>query len=267
MFAFSSFYLIHSLPGMEFLYVFCIGTLFGSFSNVYFYRFCEDLSIVFPNSFCPKCRNSIRWFDNIPLISYAVLKGKCRQCASPIPWTYPVTELTCGLLFLALHAILQSQTTMILLAYLFLFFIIFLIAGTDLFTYFETGMQYGIIPDSLVVILATGAILFSFFNPYVEFLWPHSAIGGAIGLSIGLSIRWIGDKIFRKEALGMGDVKLVGAIGLLFGWQGVLSTIFFGSLIGSVISLALIAAHKIRKDSAVPFGPFLALGSISGFFI
>ncbi len=252
---------------MEFFYLFCIGTLFGSFANVYFYRFCQDLSFVYPNSFCPQCRHPIRWYDNIPLISFITLVGRCRYCKFAIPWTYPFTEILCGLLFLILFAILRNQSGGVIIAFLFLFFIIFLIAGTDLVTYFETEMQYGVIPDSLVLILALGGISFSFFNPYVESLWWRSALGGAAGFLLSLTIRWIGDKIFHKEALGLGDVKLIGALGFLFGWKGVLSTIFFSSLMGSVVSILLIITHKIHKDSAVPFGPFLALGSVSGLFI
>ncbi len=252
---------------MDFFLLFFLGTLFGSFSNVYFYRFCQDLSVVFPNSFCPQCRASIRWYDNVPLLSYLILRGRCRSCRHPIPWSYPLAEFLCGALFLSLYVLLKGEPAAVIAAFLFLYFINFLIAGTDLATFFETGKQYGIIPDQLVALLAAGAFGFSFFNPYIGGEWQRSLWGAAAGLSVSFSIRWIGNAILKKEALGMGDVKLIGALGLIFGWQGVFSTLFFGSLAGSAVSLILMARHKIHRESALPFGPFLALGSVSGFFL
>lgn len=252
---------------MDFFILFLLGTLFGSFANAYFYRYCQNVSIIFPNSFCPHCRNPIRWFDNIPILSFLALKARCRSCGRPISWTYPFGEFLCGLLFLTVYAALIERPPAVIAAFLFLYFIIFLIAGTDLATYFETGMEYGIIPDSLVVILSCVGALFSFFNPFLEWTWWRSLAGGAAGYTLSLAIRWTGEKLFKKEALGMGDVKFIGAIGLIFGWEGIFSTLLFGSLTGSAVSIALIASKKIRRDSAVPFGPFLALGSLSGLFL
>lgn len=251
---------------MNFFYVFCIGTAFGSFANVYFYRFCQGLSIVYPSSFCPQCRAPIRWHDNIPLISYLMLRGKCRQCRASISWTYPLTEFLCGLLFLIVYSMVAVESWLIISAFLSLYFILFLIGGTDIVTFFENEMEYGIIPDSLVALIAAGGLAFSFINPFLANSFWAGLIGGGAGFLSMMSIRWAGEKFFHKEAMGLGDVKLVSAIGLWFGWKGVFSTLLCASLGGSLICLALLALKKLRRDSAVPFGPFLALGSLSGLF-
>ena len=146
--------------------------------------------------------------------------------------------------------------------FLFFAFILFLIAGTDLATYFQCDGQYGIIPDPLVLGMAAGGLAFSPWNPFLK-AHPWSGIAaGAGAAAFLLAFRFIGEKVLKKEALGLGDVKMFAAIGTWMGWKGALATLVAGSLTGSAVSLLLIFAKKIDRRSAVPFGPFLAAGAL-----
>lgn len=289
---------------MWYLFIFLIGLAFGSFANVYFYRFPRQLSFLHPNSFCPNCNHPIPWYYNIPLFSYFYLKGKCGFCQNPISLQYPLVEILSGFLFLILSLYFSSETMLFLPAILFFSFLLFLAAGIDLITYFDSGKEYGIIPNHLVWIIAISGIFFALFNPLLKSLFefpfliqlpalfplhtpspdmgrdPPLFIEGNEGLSkILLSLlgagtgfffmflsRQIGTIFFKKEALGLGDVKLVSAIGFWIGWQGVFLTLIFGSLIGTILSLILILTKKLERKSSIPFAPFLSLGAFLALF-
>ncbi|MCM8816408.1 MAG: prepilin peptidase [Candidatus Omnitrophica bacterium] len=249
---------------MKELLAFIIGACFGSFANVVIYRLPRNKSIVKPGSFCPKCRRSINWYDNIPIISYLVLKGRCRYCKKSISLRYPVVELLMGVLTILLY---QKFWTAELYC-TFLFYFIFtlglvIISGID----YETFL----IPDVIVLpLIALGilgaAMCKNFFMP--QKAWPvltsfsYSLSGALIGALIVLLLMIMGKVIWKKEAMGGGDLKLLAAIGAFVGWKGVLVSIFFGSILGTIISLALIYSKKKTWDDYVPFGPYLAIGAI-----
>ena len=240
-----------------------LGLFFGSFSNVYFYRIPQDLSCFKPRSFCPQCRSPILWFDNVPVLSFLVLRGKCRSCHSAISLRYPLNEILCGLLFFLVAHQFKDAPLGGLVSFLFFFFLLYLIGGIDLVTYLNLKRQYGIIPDPLVILLAVGGLVHIPFNPYLQgSFW--FGISSALGTgSLLLLFRYLSGKIKGREALGMGDVKMLSAMALWLGWKGVLWTVACGSLVGSVTGLFLIFTKKIDWQSGVPYGPFLALGSLS----
>ncbi len=247
---------------MLILFLFLIGLLFGSFANVYFYRMPQSLSVCFPRSFCPNCQKKIAWFDNVPLISYFLLRGQCRHCQNPISWKYPVIEAACGALFAVVSVNLTATPLGQLCAFLFFAFMLYLMGGIDVTTYFQNDRAFGIIPDPLTGTLAVSGLLYASWNPVINFSLESSVLTGGGSVLILLALRWSVSRALNKESLGLGDVKMVGALGVWLGWQGVTVTLVAGSLIGSVFSLTLIYLHKMDRNTPVPFGPFLALGGI-----
>jgi len=187
---------------MTFIASLLLGLCSGSFANVYFYRIPNGLSLWKPNSFCPQCNQPIFWRDNIPLLSYLLLRGKCRSCKSNISGRYPLVESLCAILFLLVTLRFKNESNLILTAYLIFSFLLFLIAGIDLVTYFQSDKQYGIIPDHLIWILTTIGLLFTSFNPVIDHsLWLGAASGCGGGLFMFL-FRWAAGKIYKRESLG-----------------------------------------------------------------
>ncbi|HOC01926.1 MAG TPA: prepilin peptidase [Candidatus Ratteibacteria bacterium] len=250
---------------MREILVFLIGACFGSFANVCIYRMPRKKSIVFPSSFCPKCRRSIRWYDNIPILSYILLRGRCRYCKKTISPRYPIVEATMGLLALLLY---EKFWTIGLYCPFFFYFIfalgMLIISGID----FETFLVPDIIVIPLIPIGIIGAFLcenFFFFpsgqSSAINRLM-YSISGAFTGALIVAALAIIGKIIWKKEAMGGGDLKLLAAIGAFLGWKGVFISIFFGSIIGTIISLLLIYSKKKTWDDYIPFGPYLVIGAI-----
>ncbi|MCX7705235.1 MAG: prepilin peptidase [bacterium] len=248
----------------EFL-VFLIGACFGSFANVVIYRLPRNKSIIKPGSYCPKCRRSIQWYDNIPILSYLILRGRCRHCKKTISPRYPIVELTMGILTLLLFE--KFWTASLYCAFFFYFIFILgliIISGID----YETFL----VPDTIVLTLIPLGILGALVckNLFIsqEHSWPtltrflYSLSGALMGAAIVLFLMMIGKIIWKKEAMGGGDLKLLAAIGSFLGWKGVFLSIFFGSILGTIISLVLIYSKKKNWDDYVPFGPYLAIGAI-----
>lgn len=236
------------------------GAIIGSFLNVCIYRIPKEKSIVWPSSFCPKCGKPIKWYDNIPVLSYIILGGKCRACKQPISLQYPLVEA-----FTALMTVLFvwrwgiSPWTAAVLVVVYSFIISSVI-----------DMQLMIIPDRFSVGLIVFGLAVSFINPYFEgnalqhFL--QSLLGAGVGFFGTLGMALLGYALFRKEAMGGGDVKLMGGIGALVGWQGVITTIIFASVIGLVYSLYLMIFKGKKRGDAIPFGPFLSMGALINLF-
>lgn len=279
---------------MQHIFLFVLGLCSGSFANVYFYRLPRELSLLTPNSFCPRCQHPIPWFYNIPILSYLVLKGKCNFCQNPISLQYPFVELLCGLLFLTNSLYFKSEPTLTSAAILFFSFLLFLAAGIDIVTYFQSQKEYGIIPDHLVWLIAISGLLFSFSNPLLKSFWEFpfflsspfpspsevegirritewgkiilSLSGALVGFLFLFGTRQIATQLLKKEALGLGDIKLICAVGLWLGWQGVFLTVVFSSLLGSIVSVSLILSKKLSRRDSVPFAPFLSFGAFLTLF-
>jgi leader peptidase (prepilin peptidase)/N-methyltransferase len=236
-----------------------MGLCFGSFLNVCIYRIPAEISLSKPPSTCPKCNTLINWYDNIPVFGWLALGGKCRACRATISVQYPVIELTTGLFFLVLYLIYGfSWITPIYCLAVF---------GLLLATFVDLAEMW--IPDRVSI---GGMIVFPILSALVPALheqsdWTGGLMHSLIGLAVGFGLFWgigkLGTAIFKKEAMGFGDVKLMGGLGALLGWQAVLYILFFSALAGSIIGVALIAMNKKELSSQIPYGPYLALAAFS----
>lgn len=241
--------------------VFILGLIFGSFANVCIYRLPKGKSIIYPSSFCPNCNKPIKWYDNIPLLSYIILKGKCRYCKNKISIRYFIVEFLTGLLFLLIY----KKFGLSYLNFVFDIFILSLIiiSFIDIDTF--------LISDVIVIPCIFLGLLFSFLFPEIHNMdrlgsFLYSFFGVILGGGILIFLAVIGKLLFKKDAMGGGDVKLLGMIGAFLGWKPIFLTLFFASLLGTLISLILILLKKRKIDDYVPFGPYLALGAVISLF-
>lgn len=232
-----------------------LGLLLGSFANVCIHRIPREESIVYPPSHCPACNTGIKWYQNIPLISYALLRGKCSNCKASISIQYPLIELVTGLAFLLIGMKYGLQP--VLFSFLPFTLVLIIISGIDYF--------HRIIPDILSYALFFIGLTTSILNPLLGPDWKtrifSSATGAGLGVLLILFIMIIGGKIFKKEAMGAGDLKLLAGIGAFVGPQKTVATLVLAAILGSIIGLALIFNKKIDRKDYLPFGPFLALGA------
>ncbi len=223
-----------------------IGAVVGSFLNVCILRLPAEQSVVHPPSRCPRCGSGVRWFDNIPVLSWLLLRGKCRHCRNPISAQYPLIELATAVIWAGMAGMFGNELDALRGA---LFLTLLLgIAMTD-------AREY-IIPDEFSI----GGLLLGLGLSLVYGMpgLRDAAIGAAVGFVVLWLVAWLGKRAFRKEAMGGGDIKMMAMVGAFVGWKGVFLTIFLGSVAGTLIfgPLALIGR---KKD--VPFGIFLALGA------
>lgn len=223
-----------------------IGSIFGSFLNVWIYRLARGESVVTPRSHCPQCGYPIQWHDNLPVLSYFLLRGRCRNCRAPISIQYPLVEAACaGLAFILW--LKNGYGAALLIDFTFLFLLLG-IAVTDARSY--------IIPDLFTLGGMLAGLLFSLLPGGIT---PLQSVVGLLagGVSFYL-VALAGELIFKKEAMGGGDVKMMAMVGAFLGWPGVVFTVFTGSLAGSLIFGWI--NYVMRKKVLVPFGVFLSLG-------
>ncbi|HSO62619.1 MAG TPA: prepilin peptidase [Desulfobacterales bacterium] len=236
--------------------VFVFGLCIGSFLNVCIYRLPLSKSIVHPRSACPDCGHPIRAYDNIPVASYLMLRGRCRDCGVRIPARYPLVELLSGA-FAAMAVLKFGAGWQGLLMY-------GVIAALLVITFID--IDHRIIPDLITLPGIPIGVAASFFGlTHVSPL--ESLIGVLAGGGSLFLVAWGYQLITKREGMGGGDIKLLAMIGAFFGWQGVLFTIFVASLSGSLAGLALILRSHGDMKLAVPFGPFLAVGALGYLFI
>jgi len=235
--------------GVNDVLIFISGLIVGSFSNVCIYRIPRNESIIYPASHCPKCRSNISPKDNIPLLSYILLKGRCRNCKSKISIQYPIVELLTGIIYLIIYLIycLGFQ----FLIYIILSSVLIIIAFIDL--------NEQIVPDVISLPGIVIGFILSFFVPYISYI--NSALGVAVGGGIILIIGLGGSVIFKKEAMGGGDVKLAAMIGAFLGWRYIIISLFLGFFLGALAGIFLIMSKIKSREDVVPFGPFIVLGS------
>ncbi len=245
------------------VFLFSVGAIIGSFLNVVIYRSVEQESWVTGRSKCENCEHQIRWFDNIPLISYLVLKGKCRDCQVPIGVAHPVVELLTGSLFVwwywfGAFFFQLSHSPFQTIQPLF-----WLLVGILLLMIVAADILYYIIPDTVVAALFALTVLYRItlvtfgIMQVTDFVW--SVVAMLVAFTFFASL-WL---LTKGKGFGMGDVKLVVPLALLLGWQKVFVGLFLAFLFGAVVGVTLILLRKKQFSDAVPFGPFLVLGTIT----
>ncbi len=229
---------------------FFFGACIGSFLNVCIYRIPASLSIVHPGSSCPRCKTMIPFYDNIPILSYLLLMGKCRNCKAPIALRYPFVELLGGLFALAC-TLSFGPTLHGLVVFAF-------IATLIVVTFID--LDHRIIPDTISLPGIPIFFLAALAVPTIT--WQASAIGIVAGGGSLFIVAWVYQLLTGREGMGGGDIKLLAMIGAMIGWQGILFTLFAASAIGTIVGmLAMIQSGKGMR-LAIPFGPFLAMGTI-----
>ncbi len=231
------------------IFIFVFGLIIGSFSNVCIYRIPRNESLIRPGSHCPQCHKPIQHYDNIPIISYLVLQGKCRYCGQKIPIKYPLVELLTGVMYLTLYLFYGFQP--ITFIYMVLCSVLIIISFIDL--------KERIIPDVLSIPFIAVGFIFSFFLKNIS--PANSLLGILTGGGSLLLIAVAGTYLFKKESMGGGDVKLAAMIGAFLGWQLTLLSLFLGFFLGSLIGIVILIKNK-GKGEIVPFGPFIAMGTI-----
>ena len=229
---------------------FILGAVVGSFLNVCICRMPKNESVVFPPSHCPNCDYRIRWYDNIPLISYLLLKGTCRGCHTRISLQYPLVELLNGVLTMLLFLRFGLSLTF---AVLFLF-----CSALVVITFID--LEHQIIPDEISLSGIVVGFIFSFFLPWQS--WTNSLLGILLGggslLLVAYGYQWL----TGKDGMGGGDIKLLAMMGAFLGWKSVLFIVFASSLIGSVVGVTIMLVQKKDSKLAIPFGPYLAFGAV-----
>jgi leader peptidase (prepilin peptidase)/N-methyltransferase len=226
-----------------------VGLIVGSFLNVCIHRLPRKESVAWPGSHCPQCGHAIAWYDNMPVLSYLWLGGRCRHCRAGIPVRYLLVEIATAALFVAAVHLYPPG---LLLASRLVF-------GCALIVLFVVDLDHRILPNVITVPgIAVGFVFAALSEPG----WRSALIGIVAGGGIPLAIAWLYEKVRGHEGLGMGDVKMLAMIGAFLGWQHMLLTLVLSSFIGSIIGVAFIVAGKGARY-ALPFGTFLAVGALA----
>ena len=240
---------------MFYIIAFVLGSIWGSFANVCIHRLPIEESISVKRSYCPKCNDKISWFDNIPILSFLILGGNCRKCKSKIDKKYLIVELLSVTSFVLIYSIYGLTITTLLLAVLSIFFIII----------FFIDLKHFIIPNTLTFPLMIIGFLKSFDPNLNQTIFPNyinSLIGGVTGYLVIWSIIYLYKVIRKKEGMGLGDAKLLAAIGFWFGWASLPFVIFFSSFVALVFAIPSLLKKTKRMSSEIPFGPYIIIACI-----
>jgi leader peptidase (prepilin peptidase) / N-methyltransferase len=233
-----------------------VGLLLGSFANVCIARLPSDGSLIRPRSRCPKCGTPIRARDNIPILSFLIRKARCFSCGKSISWQYPCVETAMGLLFVFAAWRFPSQFDQMLVFDLLSFYLL---------TISIIDFHHKIIPDELSLSMLVMGLLSSFKNPYLGSYglppWAESFLAAFIGGGLMLLFAWVGEKVFKKEALGGGDIKLIAGLGAVLGWDGLVGSLALGSFVGGVMGGVLLLLKRKKRGDTIPYGPFLCFGA------
>lgn len=245
------------MENVTLIYIFAalFGLCIGSFANVCIARLPDGRSIVRPGSHCPKCKHVLAWWENIPIISYIILRARCRGCGEKISIIYPAVEILCAALSVA--TLWKFFHPYQYVAYFLLF-----VAPLVVVTFIDLELQ--IIPDEISLPgIPIAIIVHTFLSGDSDYL--RAGIDGVIGAGVGFLLFYSIATFYKRfrgfDGLGGGDVKLIAMIGGFFGWSGVIFVILISSILGSIIGIALMIAQKRDMKFAIPFGPFLVLGS------
>ncbi len=242
------------LQGMLAVIFFIFGAMVGSFLNVCIYRLPKEESIIWPGSHCPHCNKPIKYYDNIPMISYLFLRGRCRYCKEPISIQYPLVEGVTALS--SLFLIIKFGLSLSYLIYFAFVAALIVIAIIDLY--------HQIIPDVISLPGVGVGLLASIIIPQITFF--DSLIGILFGGGSLFLVATLYQWLFKREGMGGGDIKLLAMIGAFLGWKAVILTILLSSLIGSITGITIMVLKGKDFKYAIPFGPFLSLGAVIALF-
>ena len=240
--------------------LFIFGLVIGSFLNVVIYRVPRKLSVVSPaRSYCPRCSATLSWFENIPVISWLILGGRCRHCKTRISGQYPLVELLSGA-FAVLSYFHFGLTPTAAIVYAL---------SVTLVAISFIDLEFRIIPNVISLPGITLGLVLGIVSQFTQtFSWPittgaiDSLIGMLIGGGIFYLIAWIYYLMTKKIGLGGGDIKLLGMTGAILGWESVPQTIILGSIIGSVVGIGAMLVYKTGRNTEIPFGPWLSIGAL-----
>lgn len=274
----TSFESVTGLPeAIAYIFAFVFGAAIGSFLNVVIHRVPNDESIVFPNSACPKCGKAIRAFDNIPILSWLILRGKCRGCGEGISARYPAVEMLTALLFVLVYVVfgISAFLPVALTFTAVMVSLIFIDAGHMIL---PNVITYPLLVFALLVRVvfpllgwdsAFSDMSSAPLNTMVEYpRWAVSLVGALLGAVAGGGSLWLVGEAWKRlrgvDAMGLGDVKMMLGVGALLGWRLTLLTIFLSAFFGAVIGMAVIARQKDKDlQTQIPFGIFLGMGAIA----
>jgi leader peptidase (prepilin peptidase)/N-methyltransferase len=230
------------------------GLVLGSFLNVVIHRLPREMSLLRPRSHCPECGALVRWYDNVPVLSYLVLRGRCRVCRTAISPRYPLVELACSALLASCVARFGVSVTGA--AAVVLVLLLLPLAFIDL--------EHHLLPDALTLPGIAAGLAFSAVGALAPL--PAALVGAVVGGAIPYLVIVVYRLVRGVEGMGLGDVKLLAMAGAFLGWQGALLTLGLGSCLGAMVGVALIATGKGGRDTELPFGVFLALAAIVTLF-
>ena len=240
---------------MFYFAAFVLGCIWGSFSNVCIYRLPNDQSVVKGRSFCTSCKEQIKWYDNIPFLSFIFLKGKCRKCGNKISSQYFLVEFVSAISFIIVYHLYGISITTLLLIILSIFFIII----------FFIDLKHFIIPNELTFPLMLIGFVKSFEPNLNQTIFPNyidSLIGGVFGYLIIWLIIFFYKKVRKKEGMGLGDAKLMAVVGFWFGWLSIPFTIFISSFVALIFAIPSLLKKNKNMSTQIPFGPYIIIGCI-----
>ena len=231
-----------------YVYLTVLGAIMGSFLGCMGYRIPNKIKTTYPSSFCNECKKPLKWYMNIPIISYIVLGGKCAYCHKPINFIYPFVEIACATLFLCNY---------IMFGFSMNFFISTIITCTLMVTV-VSDFLYFYISDRVLILSGIGIIITLLCFENLDVVFKH-IVSSAIVFILMYLIKLLGNAIFKKESLGDGDIKLMGIVGLALGLMNSAISLFIASITGLVFSLII---SRKNKEGIIPFGPFLLIGAL-----
>lgn len=238
----------------SYILLFLVGLVIGSFLNVCILRIPHGQSVIRPGSHCPQCKTSIRWFDNVPLLSFVWLRARCRWCGGKISWRYPLVECLNGVGYLGI--VCKFGWNRSALVYALFLSLLLLVTMIDL--------DHLVVPD----VVSLPGLVIGFFT--AAFILPLGWTGSLLGIVLGGGILWvlavISPYLFGKDGMGGGDIKFLAMIGAFLGWQHVCMTLFLASCAGAMLGIGLMAFRYMERGQYLPFAPFLAAGALASLF-
>lgn len=276
----TSFEMVFGIPEIfGYIFVFIFGAAIGSFLNVVIHRVPREQSVVFPNSACPKCDSAIKPYDNLPIISWLLLRGKCRKCAEPIAWRYPAVEALTGMIFMVVYAQL-GLSVMLPVGLIFAAVMIALVFIDAEHMILPNVITYPLLVFALlarvVLPMFVGGIIFPDMLQWPATYFPDSPtwfislVGAVAGALAGGGSLWLVGEVWKRlrgvDAMGLGDVKMMFGVGALLGWRLAVLTIFLAAFTGAIVGVAMITQQKAKDmQTQIPFGIFLGTGALIAF--